>query len=48
MTVIFFQKKKKIDEKNRPYCFIDYMINIKNLNPNKMKVDENSYSNIPI
>ena len=47
MIAIFFQKKKK-KEKNRPYCFIDYMINIKNLNPNKIKVDENSYSNIPI
>lgn len=41
-------KFTEIDIKNCTYYFLHDMINIKNLNPNKMKVDENSYSNIPI
>lgn len=41
-------KFTEIDIKNCTYYFLHDMINIKNLNPNKMKVDENSYSNFPI
>ena len=37
---------KEIDVKNRTYCFWDDMINIKNLDPNKVKIDEKSYKNI--
>ena len=34
---------KDIDTKNRTYNFFDEMINIKNLDPNKIKIDEKSY-----
>ena len=34
--------------KNCTYYFINDMINIKNLDPNKIKVDEKSYKNILI
>ena len=33
-------KLKGIDIKNHTYYFIDDMINIKNLDPNKIKIDE--------
>ena len=39
-------KFKEIDIKNRTYYFFDDMINIKNSNPNKIKIDEKSQKNI--
>ena len=36
-------KFKDIDTKNRTYYFFNEMINIKNLDPNKIKIDEKSY-----
>ena len=39
-------KLKDIDIKNRICNFIDDMINSKNLDPNKIKIDEKSYKNI--
>ena len=39
---------KEIDNKNRTYNFFDDMINIKNLDPNKIKIDGKSYKNILI
>lgn len=48
MNLKISNKFTEIDIKNCAYYFLHDMINIKNLNPNKMKVDENSYSNIPI
>ena len=36
-------KFKDIDTKNLAYYFFDEMINIKNLDPNKIKIDEKSY-----
>ena len=41
-------KFKEIDIKNRTFCFFDNTIIIKNLNPNKIKIDEKSYKNILI
>ena len=38
----------EIDIKNRTYYFIDDMINIKNLHPGKIKIDEKSRKNILI
>ena len=37
---------KETDIKNRRYYFLDDMINIKNLDPNKINIDEKSYKNI--
>ena len=37
---------KQVDIKNRMYHFFDDMINIKNLDLNKIKIDEKSYKNI--
>ena len=37
---------KEIKVKNRAYYFFDKMINIKNLNPNKIKINEKSYKKI--
>ena len=39
---------KEIDIENRRYYFFDDMINIKNLDLNKIKLDEKSYKNILI
>ena len=39
-------KFKEIDIKNRTYYFFDDMINVKNSNPNEIKIDEKSYKNI--
>ena len=39
---------KEINIKNRAYYFIVDMINFKNLDPNKIKIDEKSYKNILI
>ena len=39
-------KFKEIDIKNRTYYFFDDMINIKNSNRDKIKIDEKSYKNI--
>ena len=36
------------DIKNRTYYFFDDLTNIKNLDPNKIKIDEKSYQNILI
>ena len=41
-------KIKETDIKNRMYYFFDDMINIKSLDPNKMKIDQKSYKNILI
>ena len=35
-----------IDIKNCTYHFLDDTINVTNLDPNKIKIDENSYKNI--
>ena len=37
---------KEISIKNRTYHFFKYMINIKSLDPNKIKIDITSYQNI--
>ena len=37
---------KEINVKNRTYYFFDDMFNIKNLDPNEIKVDGKSYKNI--
>ena len=37
---------KEIDIKNCTYYFFNDMINIKNLDPNKIKIDEQSNTNI--
>ena len=39
---------KEINIKNRTYYIFDDMINIKKLDPNKIKIDEKSYKNILI
>ena len=36
-------KFKEIDIKNRQYYFFDDMINIKNVNPNKIDIDEKRF-----
>ena len=41
-------KIKDIDIKNHTYYFFDDIINIKNCDPNKIEIDENSYKNILI
>ena len=41
-------KVKAIDIKNCTYYFLNDMINIKNFDPNNIKIDENSYKNILI
>ena len=41
-------KYKDIDIKNHTYYFFNYIINIKNFDPNKIKIDEKSYNNILI
>ena len=39
---------KKINIKNRSYCFFDDMINIANFDPNLLKIDKKLYKNINI
>ena len=39
---------KDIDIKNRRYYFFDDIINIKNFDPNRIKIDEKLYKNILI
>ena len=39
---------RETDTKNRRYRFLDDMINIKNLDPSKINIDEKSYKNILI
>ena len=34
--------------KNHTYYFFDYMIYIKNVDPNKVKIDKKSYKNVLI
>ena len=41
-------KAKDISIKNHTYYFFDDIINIKNFNPNNVKIDEKSYKNILI
>ena len=41
-------KIKNIDIKNDTYKFFNDIINIKNFDPNKIKIAENSYKNILI
>ena len=41
-------KIKDIDIKNRTYYFFNDIVNIKNLDPNNIKIDEKSYKNILI
>ena len=37
---------KEFDTRNCMYYFLHDMINIKTLDPSKMKIDENAYKNI--
>ena len=39
-------KFKDVDIKNHTYYFFDDIINIKNIDPNKIKIHKNSYKNI--
>ena len=39
---------KEINIKNPTYYFFDDMINIKNFDPNLLKIDQKSYKNIDI
>ena len=39
-------KVKDIDIKNQTYYFFNNIINIKNFDPNDIKIDEKSYKNI--
>ena len=39
-------KFKDIDINKHTYSFFDDMISLKNLDPNKIKIDEKSYKNI--
>ena len=39
---------KEINIKNPTYYFFDDMINIKNFDPNLLKIDQTSYKNIDI
>ena len=39
---------KEINIKNRTFCFFDDMINIKDFDPNLLKIDKKSYENIDI
>ena len=41
-------KVKDIDIKNHAYYFFNDIVNIKNFDPNNIKIDEKSYKNIPI
>ena len=41
-------KFKDIDIRHRTYYFFDDIINVKNFDPNKIKIDEKSYKNILI
>ena len=41
-------KDKDVDIKNRTYYFFNDIINIKNFDPNNIKIDEKSYKNILI
>ena len=41
-------KVKDISIKNHTYYFFDDIINIKNFDPNKIKIDEKSYKNVLI
>ena len=41
-------KFQEIEIKNHTYYFFDDIINMKNLDPNKIKIDEKSYKNILI
>ena len=41
-------KVKDINIKSHTYCFFDDIINIKNFDPNNIKVDKKSYKNILI
>ena len=41
-------KFKDIDINKHTYSFFDDMISLKNLDPNKIKIDEKSYKNILI
>ena len=38
-------KFTEIDKKNRKYCILDNMINVKNLDPNEIKINKKSYKN---
>ena len=39
---------KQIEIKNRTYYFYNNMINLKNFDPNLLKIDKKSYKNIGI
>ena len=41
-------KVKDVGIKSRTYYFFDDIINMKNFDPNNVKVDEKSFKNIPI
>ena len=39
---------KEINIKNRTYCFFNDMINIRNFDSDRIKIDKKSYKNIDI
>ena len=41
-------KLNETDIQNRTYYFFNDMINIKNIDPDKIKMEEKTYKNIPI
>ena len=41
-------KVNNISIKNHTYYFLDHIINIKNFDPNNIKIDEKSHKNILI
>ena len=45
MNLKISNKFTEIDIKNCAYYFLHDMINIKNLNPNKIKINKKSYKN---
>lgn len=47
ITVLkFMNNVKEINVKNGTYCYFNSMINIKNLDPNKIKVYEKPFKNV--
>ena len=42
------KKVRDLDKKSRTYYFFNYVINIKNFDPNNIKIDEKSHKDIPI
>ena len=45
---MYMSRVREIDIINRAYCFFYEIINIRNFDPNNIKIDEKSYKNILI